>query len=100
VIVGTRWVRRGVCGDGGGEGIGELVDVFEEVVEHALGLLAAAGGGELWRDGAEEVEGVTDLDEAVVQLVDGLGVFVRILVFVEVLVELVGVADAPGAVGR
>jgi len=28
----------------GGEGVGEFVDLFEEVGEDALGLLAAAGG--------------------------------------------------------
>jgi hypothetical protein len=92
--------QAGGARDGGGEGVGQLVDLFQEVGEDARGFLAAAGGGELWRDGAEEVEGVADLDQAVVQFVDGLGVFVRILVFVEVPVERVDVADAPGAVGR
>jgi hypothetical protein len=54
-VLSVGWLA---CGDGGGEGVGELVDVFEEVVEDALGFLAAAGGGELRGDGAEEVEGV------------------------------------------
>jgi hypothetical protein len=38
------WVLRG---DGGGERVGQLVDLFEEVGEDALGFLASAGGGEL-----------------------------------------------------
>src|SRR5215218_10839014 len=46
-----------LCGDGGGEGVGELVDLFEEVGEDALGFLAAAGCGEFGCDGAEQVEG-------------------------------------------
>jgi hypothetical protein len=31
-------------GDGGGEGVGQFVDLFEEVGEDALGFLAAACG--------------------------------------------------------
>jgi hypothetical protein len=89
-----------LCSDGCGEGVRELADVLEEVVEDALGFLAAAAGGEFWRDGAEEVERAADLDEAVVQFVDGFGVFVG-LVVVELLVVdvdlLAGVGELVGA---
>jgi hypothetical protein len=58
-------------GDGGGEGVGQFVDLFEEVGEDSLGFSAAAGGGEFASDGAEVVEGAVDLDDAVVQFVSG-----------------------------
>jgi hypothetical protein len=71
---GSGWWRH--CG---GQRVGELVDLFEEVGEDALGFLAAAGDGEFDGDGAEVVQGAADLDQAVVQLVDGLGILVRIV---------------------
>ena len=45
-----------------------------------LGFLAAADRGEFGGDGAEVAEGAADLDEAVVRLVDGLGVLEGIVV--------------------
>ena len=48
-------------GDGGGEGVGQLVDLFEEVGEDALGFLASAGGGEFGGDGAEVIQDAADL---------------------------------------
>jgi hypothetical protein len=38
-----RVVSRCRGGDGGGEGVGQFVDLFEEVGEDALGLAPAAG---------------------------------------------------------
>jgi hypothetical protein len=46
----------------------------------SLRLGAAAGGGEFGGDGAEVVEGAADVDEAVVQFVDGFGVLVWVVV--------------------
>ena len=62
--------------------MGQLLDLFEEVGEDALGFLAPADCGQLGGDGAEVVEHAADLDQAVVQLVDGFGVFERIVVVV------------------
>jgi hypothetical protein len=56
-----------------------------------------ADGGELAADGAEIIQRAADLDQAVVQLVHGLGVLIRIVV-VEVLVD--DVADGLVAGGR
>jgi hypothetical protein len=53
-------------GDRGGEGIGQFVDLVEEVGEDAPGFLLAACGAELGGDGAEVVERAADLDQAVV----------------------------------
>ena len=61
------------------------MDLFEEVGKDACGFLAPAGGGELGGDGAEVIQRAADLDEAVVQLVDVLGVFVRVVVLVGLL---------------
>jgi hypothetical protein len=85
-------------GDGGGEGVGEFVDLVGEVGEDALGFGAAADGCEFGGDGAEVVGGAADLDEAVVQFVDGFGVLVGILVVVEVFVD--AVVDGLVAAGR
>jgi hypothetical protein len=52
-------------GDRRGEGVGQLVDLLEQVGEDALGFGLAADGGELGGDGAEGIQGAADLDQAI-----------------------------------
>jgi hypothetical protein len=92
------FVSRRLEGDGGGEGVGQLVDLFEQVGEDALGFLASPDRGQLRGNGAEVVQDAADLDQAVVQLVDGFGVFERVVVLV-VLVGSWSTSTSPAAGG-
>jgi hypothetical protein len=95
----SRLGSVGVLGrDRGGEGVGQLLDLFEEVGEDALGFGAPADRGELRGDGAEVVEYAADLNQAIVQLVHRLGILVG--TFVVVLVDVVIVVEGGRAGGR
>jgi hypothetical protein len=58
----------------------QLVDLAEHVVEDPPRFRATAGHAELARDRTQVVQDATDLDQAIVQLVDGLGVLVAIVI--------------------
>jgi hypothetical protein len=73
-----------------------LVDLAAQVVEDAVSFLATTGDAQLCGDGAEVVEDAADLDQAIVQLVHRFGVFLAVLV----LVELVGRFDVVDVGGR
>ena len=65
--------RRDRCG----ERVWQLADLVEQVVEDPPFLLASASDAELRGHGAEVIQDAADLDEAVVQLVDGFGTPIR-----------------------